>query len=65
MNVGYGGNESLKSSVRVILIDRHKVLADIYRREMSGKLDSFVRLSVHENILKVLLYFGYLVSERK
>jgi len=65
LNVGYGGNESLESSVRVIFIDRLKVLADIYRREMSGELDSFVGLSVQENILKVLLYFGYLVSERK
>lgn len=51
--------------MRVILIDRHKVLADIYRREMIGKLDTFVMLIVQENILKVLLYCGYLVSERK
>jgi len=50
LNVGYGGNESLESSVRVIFIGRHKVLADIYRREMSRELDSFVGLSVQENI---------------
>jgi len=56
-NVGYGGNESLESSVRVIFIGRHKVLADIYRREMSRELDSFVGLSVQENILKVLHLF--------
>ena len=65
MNVGYGGNKSLESSVRVILIDRHKLLADIHRREMIGKFDTFVRLTLQENILKVLLYFGVLVSERK
>ena len=51
--------------MRVILIDRHKVLADFYRYEMSGKLDTFVRTIVQENNLKVLLYIGYLVSERK
>ena len=39
----YGGNESLESSVRVILIDRQKILADIYCREMIGKLDTFIR----------------------
>ena len=65
MNVGYGGNKSLESSVRIIIIDRHKLLADIPRREMIGKLDTFVRLTVQENILKVLRYCGYLVSERK
>ena len=65
LNVGYGGNEFLESSVRVILIDRHKVVADIYRHEMSEKLDTVLRINVHENILKVLLYFGYFVSERK
>ena len=65
IDVGYVGNESLESLVRVILIDRHKVLADFYRYEMSGKLDTFVRTIVQENNLKVLLYIGYLVSERK
>ena len=43
--------------MRVIFIGRHKVLADIYRREMSRELDSFVGLSVQENILKVLHLF--------
>ena len=43
--------------MRVIFIDRYKVLADIYRREMSRELDSFVGLSVQENILKVLHLF--------
>ena len=38
LNVGYGGNESLESSVRVILIDRQKLLADIYCREMIESL---------------------------
>ena len=56
---------SLESYVRVILIDRHKLLADIYCRDMIRKLYIFVRLIVQENVLKVLLSCAYLVSERK
>ena len=48
MNVGYGVNGSLESSVRVILIHRQKLLAYIYRREMIGKLDTFVRITMQE-----------------
>jgi len=65
LNVGYDRKESLESSVRVILIDRQKILADIHCREIIGKLDTFIRLTVQENTLKVLLYCAYLVSERK